>query len=74
MKDWGQKAYVGKNLGMHSLRRGAATLMSLGGMPIEDIKDRGDWKSDVFYKYIAYPMQRKVDVEKRIVGMLNHLT
>lgn len=47
MKEWGQKANVGKNLGMHSMRRGAATLMSLGGMPIEDIKDRGDWKTDV---------------------------
>lgn len=74
LKDWGKRANVGKNLGMHSMRRGAATLMSLGGMPLEDIKDRGDWKTDVFYKYIAYPMQRKVCVEQKIVHMLNNFT
>lgn len=74
MKDWGQQAKLGKNLGMHSMRRGAATLMSLGGMPLEDIKDRGDWKTDVFYKYIAYPMQRKVFIEKKIVHMLSYFT
>lgn len=74
LKEWGEKANIGKDLGTHSMRRGAATLMSLGGMPLEDIKDKGDWKSDVFYQYISYPMQRKVGVEQKIVEMLNYLT
>lgn len=74
LKKWGEKASVGKNLGTHSMRRGAATLMSLGGMPLEDIKDRGDWRSDTFYQYISYPLDRKVCVEQKIVNMLNYLT
>lgn len=39
LKRWGLKAGLEKKIGMHSLRCGAATLMSLGGFALEDIKD-----------------------------------
>lgn len=42
LKRWAKSAGIQKDVGMHSLRRGSATLMSLGGIPINDIKNRGD--------------------------------
>lgn len=45
LKHWGLKAGMNKKLGIHSLRRGAATLIFLGDFTLEDIKDPGDWRS-----------------------------
>ena len=47
-----QIALPAEQYGTHSLRRGGATWMFLAGIPIEVIKQIGDWKSDCIYKYI----------------------
>lgn len=67
---WGKLAGLKKTIGMHSLRRGSATLMSLGGIPIQDIQNRGDWKSLSVLHYLSYPMQQKVSIEQKIVNLL----
>lgn len=71
LKTWAKSAGVQKDVGMHSLRRGSATLMSLGGIPIEHIKNRGDWKSSAVLQYLAYPVHQKLSIEEKIVGLLS---
>lgn len=73
LKRWAQKAGLDKNIGLHSLRRGAATLMSLSGLNLEDIKERGDWRSLAVLSYLSYPMQRKVSIDSKVVRLLNSL-
>lgn len=73
LKKWSKKAGLDKNIGMHSLRRGAATLMALAGMPLEDIKNRGDWQSTAVLKYLAYPMVQKIAIEKKIGVFINQI-
>lgn len=58
---------------MHSLRRGAATMMSMAGFRLEDIKDRGDWQSTAVLRYLSYPQQRKIDIDSRIANLLQIL-
>lgn len=72
LKRWGLGAGLEKRIGMHSLRRGAATLMSLGGFSLEDIKDRGDWRSATVLQYLAYPLTQKISIEQKIVLLLNN--
>lgn len=71
LKAWGVTAGLKKNLGMHSLRRGAATVMSMAGFRLEDIKDRGDWRSSAVLRYLAYPLGRKIAIESKIANILN---
>lgn len=73
LKRWSEKAGLDKNVGLHSLRRGAATLMSLPGSSLEDIKDRGDWRSLAVLSYLSYPIERKVSIDKKIACLLNRL-
>ena len=44
----------------HSLRRGGATFLHLQGASIEQIKTRGDWRSDCVYKYIQIPLSQRI--------------
>lgn len=71
LKSWGASAGLKKNLGMHSLRRGAATIMSMAGLSLEDIKDRGDWRSTSVLRYLAYPIERKICIDSKIAVLLN---
>lgn len=73
LKGWGARAGLKKDLGMHSLRRGSATLMSLAGFQLEDIKDRGDWQSTAVLKYLSYPLGRKIHIDKQIVSFINQI-
>lgn len=72
-KRWGKSANIKKDIGMHSLRRGSATLMSLAGFQLEDIKDRGDWQSTAVLKYLSYPLNRKIHIDKQIVSFIDQL-
>lgn len=72
-KDWCVKARIGKDIGMHSLRRGAATLMALAGFPLEDIKQRGDWRSMSVLKYLAYPMPQKISIDRKVGEFINNI-
>lgn len=58
---------------MHSLRRGAATLMALAGRPLEDIKNWGDWQSVAVLKYLAYHMVQKFAIDKKNGSFINQL-
>lgn len=71
LKRWGMTAGIQKDLGMHSLRRGAATVMSMAGFNLEDIKDRGDWRSIAVLRYLAYPLRRKIAIDQKISELLN---
>lgn len=71
LKRWGVQAGLKKELGMHSLRRGAATMMSMAGFALEDIKDRGDWRSTAVLRYLAYPLPRKIDIDQKVAKLLN---
>lgn len=71
LKKWAIQAGVSKNLGMHSLRRGAATVMALAGMPLEDIKNRGDWQSVTALKYLAYPMPQKITIDQKVFSFIS---
>lgn len=73
LKRWSIKAGLDKNVGLHSLRRGAATLMSLAGLNLEDIKEHGDWRSLLVLSYLSYPMERKVSIDSQVVCLLNSL-
>lgn len=73
LKKWAEKAGLEKNVGLHSLRRGAATLMSIAGSSLEDIKDRGDWRSLAVLSYLSYPIERKVSIDKKIACVLDSL-
>lgn len=72
LKTWCLQAKVNKDIGMHSLRRGAATLMALAGFPLEDIKQRGDWKSMSVLQYLAYPMHQKINIDRKIGDFINN--
>lgn len=72
LQSWGRLAGIRKLIGMHSLRRGSATLMSLGGIAIHDIQNRGDWKSSTVLQYQSYPMSQKVSIDQKIVRLLNN--
>lgn len=68
LKSWGVTSGLKKDLGMHSLRRGAATVMSMAGLSLEDIKDRGDWRSTSVLRYLAY---RKIAIDSKIANLLD---
>lgn len=71
LKRWGAPAGIKKDLGLHSLRRGAATMMSMAGLALEDIKDRGDCRSTAVLRYLAYPLSRKINIDYKIAKLLN---
>lgn len=73
LKRWAARAGLKKDLGMHSLRRGAATMMSMAGFALEHIKDRGDWRSTAVLRYLAYPLSRKIDIDNKIAKLLSTL-
>lgn len=71
LKRWSLHAGIKKDIGMHSLRRGAATMMAMAGFALEDIKDRGDWRSLSVLRYLSYPLSRKITIDKKIVKLLH---
>jgi hypothetical protein len=42
----------------HSLRRGGCSACFMAGLSVQDIKQRGDWKSACFEKYLHLPGER----------------
>lgn len=53
-----------EDVGLHSLRRSGVTYMYSLGIPIEDIRKMGDWRSLAVLLYIASPLERKLAVEQ----------
>ena len=50
----------------HSFRRGGASCAFQAGVPGELIQLHGDWRSDAYLKYLAVPMQHRLQVTHRM--------
>ena len=51
--------------GVHSLRRAGAAFMHQVGIPLEDIRQTGDWASLAALLYLAKPMSARIALDKR---------
>jgi hypothetical protein len=56
-----------KDYSGHSLRRGGCTLCFAAGLGLVDIKQRGDWRSMAFERYIHVPTE-KIFSSARIIS------
>ena len=54
----------------HGLRRGGATYLALLGVPVDVIKETGDWRSDQVYEYLRRPMEDRIKLDARVAAML----
>ena len=70
LKSWGSVVAPSKDLGFHSLRRGAATHMSILGIRLEDIKAAGDWASLAVLVYLTTPFSHKIAVDNVVANSL----
>lgn len=50
----------------HSLRRGGATFLRMCGASIQDIMERGDWKSDAVFQYLALSVEERLARDMRV--------
>lgn len=53
-------------LSSHSLRRGGATAMAEAGMPLHDIRSRGDWRSLSVLLYLERGLDSKINLDTRL--------
>lgn len=72
LKKWCMLAKIKKDVGFHSLRRGAASYMYALGLSIHDIKVEGDWQSLAVLLYLSSPMERRIDIDKIISASLSN--
>lgn len=61
-----------QNIGLHSLRRSGASFLHSIGIPLEDIRMVGDWRSMAVLLYLVNPFSRKLDLELKIAAALDH--
>lgn len=73
LKKWCNMARLNKDVGFHSLRRGAATHMSQLGIPLHDIKCEGDWQSMSVLLYLASPLEHRLSTDLKISESLSRL-
>lgn len=66
LKKWCKSAGILKDVGFHSLRRGAASHMYSLGVPIHDIKVEGDWQSMAVLLYLSTSMSHRVEIDSRV--------
>lgn len=66
LKKWCNMAKIDKDAGFHSLRRGAATYMSMKGVSLHDIRMEGDWQSMAVLLYLASPMEHRKEIDQFI--------
>lgn len=58
------------NIGLHSLRRSGASFLHCIGIPLEDIRMAGDWRSMAVLLYLVNPLSKKIELESRVVTAL----
>lgn len=73
LADLVSKAGIRQKISSHSFRRGGATSLSAIGKPIEQIKERGGWRSDVVLTYISEPIQVKMGREEVVSQVIDKL-
>lgn len=59
-----------QNIGLHSLRRSGASYLHSIGIPLEDIRMAGDWRSMAVLLYLVNPFSRKLELEFKAVSCL----
>ena len=57
----------------HSLRRGGATFLRLCGASLEEIKERGDWRSDCVRQYLKASIVECLTMDMRVAVLLDTL-
>lgn len=55
----------------HGLRRGGATYLALMGVPLDVIKETGDWSSDQVYKYLKRPLQERITLDTQVASFIS---
>ena len=55
----------------HSLRRGGTSYLRSVGATIEELKIRGDWKSDAVMLYIQQPLEDRIAFDLRVASELD---
>lgn len=60
------------NIGLHSLRRSGASFLHEIGVPLEDIRMAGDWRSMAVLLYLVNPFSKKIELENRVVSALSN--
>ena len=70
LKLWCKKAGIVKDVGFHSLRRGAATHMHSLHIDLLSIQRAGDWSSLCVLKYLTVDFAKKLDVERIVSSSL----
>ena len=55
----------------HSLRRGGCTFLAIQRATIEEIRTRGDWKSDIVFKYIKRPLSERIVFDMCVANALD---
>ena len=55
----------------HSMRRGGATFLSMIGVSVAEIKQRGDWQSDAVYEYLKAPLSVRIANDMKVADMLS---
>lgn len=58
-------------IGLHSLRRSGASFLHSIGIPLEDIRMAGDWRSMAVLLYLVNPFSKKIELENKIVSALS---
>lgn len=61
-------AGIKQKISSHSFRKGGATFLSSIRVPIEKIKERGNWTSDAIFKYVCEPLHVKVANELKVAA------
>ena len=54
----------------HSMRRGGTTYLGMIGIPVQDIKVRGDWSSDCVLQYLKTPIDVLIQQDVMVAAMI----
>ena len=57
----------------HSMRRGGATFLSMIGVSVQEIKERGDWQSDAVYEYLKTPLAARIANDMKVADLLGEV-
>ena len=70
LKTWSSLAGLEKDIGFHSLRRGAASHMNNLNIPLISIQKAGDWQSLCVLDYLSIDFEQKQKVEELVSSSL----
>ena len=70
LKGWCAKAKIDKDVGFHSLRRGAASYMHQLKIELVSIQRAGDWKTLCVLKYLTVDFKQRREVESKVSSSL----